>query len=320
VVKPTVAVAVPKLSDRGFEVKETTMLKHVTVFAVAVILGLAVLGLDTPNKPVSLAGSWQVDTRHSDAKLITDATTDYGKTKINVALGYARIRGDFKIDDADPAKSNIEFRFYPATSMAPPIAEDGKFLSHWLENLSNHTLVCFHSKRVVRTPDGRLQATGELAVTRVDRNVEAEPTEAYSGPVYGPPIIHRVSHEATFVFDLGDTNGSGQKDGGLQASGSTSMFREDFPQLVKTAVNTYWPTVVQEQNCQYPDASEAYSGAQCTGTYLATAGLPEAPHEGGGEGVGVQQNFSAIVGNQLTVLVQLRLVPRSSAEAAVAGN
>ena len=67
-----------------------------------------------------MAGSWQVDTRHSDAKLITDATTDYGKTKINVALGYARIRGDFNIDDADPAKSSIEFRFYPAMSMAPP--------------------------------------------------------------------------------------------------------------------------------------------------------------------------------------------------------
>ena len=296
------------------------MLKHTTAFAAAVILGLAVLGLDAPNKPASVAGSWEVDTRHSDAKLITDATTDFGKTKINLALGYARIRGDFKIDDVDPIKSSIEFRFYPATSMEPPIAEDGKFLSHWLENLSNHTLVCFHSKRVVRTPDGRLQATGELAVTRVDRNVQADPTEAYAGPVYGLPIIHRVSREATFVFDLKDANGSGQNEGSLQVSGSTSMFREDFPQLVKTVVNTYWPTVVQEQNCQNPDASEAYSGARCTGTYLSTAGLPEAPHDGGGEGVGVQQNFSAVVGNHLTVLVQLRLVPKSSSEMAVAGN
>jgi hypothetical protein len=65
------------------------MLKHTAVFAVAVILGLGVLGLGAPNKPVSMAGSWQVDTRHSDAKLITDATTDYGKTKINVARATA---------------------------------------------------------------------------------------------------------------------------------------------------------------------------------------------------------------------------------------
>ena len=187
--------------------------------------------------------------------------------------------------------------------------------------MSNHTLVCFHSKKVVRTPDGRLQATGDLAVTRVDRNVEATPSEAYAGPVYGPPMIHRVSHEATFVFDLGDANGNGQKEGDIEASGSTSMFREDFPQLVKTVVNTYWPFVVQEEHCQNPDASEAYSGIQCTGTYLQTAGLPEAPHEGGGEGVGAPQNFNAVVGNRLTILLHLRLAPKSSGEtAAVGGN
>ena len=296
------------------------MLKHTVVFAAAVLLALSILGLDAPDKPVSMAGSWQVDVRHSDAKLITDATTDYGKTKINVALGYARIRGDFKIDDADPTKSSIEFRFYPAMSMVPSIDEDGKFLKQWFQNPANQTLVCFHSKRVVRTPDGRVQATGELAVTRVDRNVEAEPTEAYSGPVYGPPIIHRVSHEATFVFDLQDAKGNGQKEGGLQASGSTSMFREDFPQLVKTVVSTYWPTVVQEQNCQYPDASEAYSGSQCTGTYLWTAGLPEEPHAAGGEDVGVQQNFNAIVGNHLNILVHLRLMANASGGQAAAGN
>jgi len=294
------------------------MLKHTVVFAAAVLLTLAVLGIDAPNKPASMTGSWQVDTRHSDAKLITDATTDYGKTKINVALGYARINGVLKIDEGDPTKSSIEFMFYPAMSMAPSIGEDGKFLRQWLQNPANQTLVCFHSRRVVRTPDGRLQATGELAVTRVDRNVEADPTEGYSGPVYGPPIIHRVSHEATFVFDL--ANGSGQKESSIQASGSTSMFREDFPQLVKTVVNTYWPTVVQEQDCQHPDASEAYSGSQCTGTYLSTAGLPEAPYEGGGEGVGVATNFSSVVGNHLTVLVHLRLAPKSSGEPAAVGG
>lgn len=296
------------------------MLKHTAVFAVAVILALVVLGLDLPNKPASMTGSWQVDTRHSDTKLIVDATTDYGKTKMNVTLGYARVNGKVTLDGVDPAKSSVELRFYPATSMTPAIGEDGQFLSHWLENISNHTLVCFHSKRVVRTPDGRLQATGELAVTRVDRNVEATPSEAYAGPVYGPPMIHRVSREATFVFDLRDSNGSGQKEGGIQASGSTKMVREDFPQLMKTVVNTYWPAVVQEENCQVPDANEAYSGSQCTGTYLATAGLPAEPHAANGEDVGVPQNFNAIVGEHLTILVHMRLTPKGSGERASAGN
>jgi hypothetical protein len=151
-----------------------------------------------------MAGSWQVDVRHSDAKLITDATTDYGKTKINATLGFARIDGTVTINDGDPTKSGIEFRFYPATSMAPAIAEDGKFLSHWLENLSNHTLVCFHSKRVVRTPDGRLQATGDLTVTRVDRNVQADPTEAYAGP--GKPVAV-ICHGPWTVIETGHAKG-----------------------------------------------------------------------------------------------------------------
>jgi hypothetical protein len=133
-------------------------------------------------------------------------------------------------------------------------------------------------------------------------------------------MIHRVSHEATFVFDLRDANGSGQKDGGIRASGSTSMFREDFPQLVKTVVNTYWPTVVQDESCQAPDASEAYSGSQCTGTYLQTAGLPEAPHAASGEDISVQQNFNAIVGNHLTILVHMRLMTKASGEQARAGD
>jgi polyisoprenoid-binding protein YceI len=296
------------------------MLKHIVASAAAVVLALAVLGLDVHNKPSSTTGSWQVDARHSDAKLITDATTDYGRTKMNLTLGFARVNGRVTVDDSDPTKSSIEFRFYPATSMAPDIDEDGKFLSHWLENLSNHTLVCFHSKKVVRTADGRLQATGDLTVTRVDRDVQADPTEAYAGPVYGPPMIHHTSREATFVFDFPAAAGNGQKESSINASGTTSMFREDFPQLVRTVISTYWPPVVQDEHCQVPDANEAYSGAQCTGTYLSTPGLPDAPHAANAEDIGVPTNFNAIVGNHLTVLVQLRFAPKGSEEQAAAGN
>jgi polyisoprenoid-binding protein YceI len=288
------------------------MLKHTAVFVAAVILGVGVLGLSAPDKPASLTGAWQVDIRHSDAKLITDATTDYGKTKINVTLGFARLYGTVKIDDADSTKSNVEFRFFPAMAMTPSINEDGKFLREWLQNPASQTLVCFHSKRVVRLPDGRLQATGDLTVTRVDRNVEAAPTEAYEGPVYGPPMIHRVSREETFVFDLLDPNGNGLRERAVEASASTEMAREDFPQLVKTVVSTYWPPLVQEETCQAPDVNEAYNGSRCTGTFMANAGLPAEPHAGGGEDVGAQQNFSALVGNHLTILVNLRLIPKAS--------
>jgi polyisoprenoid-binding protein YceI len=296
------------------------MLKQTAVFTGAVILALGVLGLDVPNKSASTSGSWLVDTRHSDARIVTNATTDYGKTKIDVTLGFGRVSGSIKLDDSDPSKSKVDFRIYPATSMTPIIGEDGKFLTHWLENMSNHTLVCFHSKNVVRTPDGRLQATGELAVTRVDRNVEMTPNEAYAGPVYGPPMVHRVSREATFVFDLPASNGKARNEGSIKASASTSMFREDFPQLVSAVVNTYWPPLVQDENCQQPEASEAYSGSQCTGTYLSAPGLPEAPHAANSEDIGTRQNFNSLVGNHLTLLVHLSLAPRASGEQSAALN
>jgi polyisoprenoid-binding protein YceI len=292
------------------------MLKHTVLFAVA-----GMLAMSAPSKSGFTSGYWQVDARHSDAQLITDATTDYGKTKIDVTLGFGRVNGRVELNNDDLAKSSFDFRIYPADSMMPVIDEDGKFLSQWLANLSNHTLVCFHSKGAVRTADGRLQTTGNLILTRVDRNVDATPGEGYAGPVYGPPMIHRVAHEATFVFDFPAADGKGQKDGGIVASGSTSMFRETYPQLVRAVVSTYWPPVVQDKNCEAQGGvSEDYRGSQCTGTLLMAPGLPEAPNAGNAEDVGAAQNFNAVVGNQLKIQVHLRLMAKAPGEPAAAGN
>lgn len=297
------------------------MYKYAALFAVATIVALVA----PSTKPASTSGSWQVDTRHSDAKLMTDATTDYGKTKITVALGYARVNGKMTLDDSDPAKSSIDFRMYPATSMSPvmssAIDEDGKFVDHWLSRMSNQTLVCFHSKTVTRKPDGKLQATGVLTLTRIDRNViDSTPNEGYAGPVYGPPVMHRVSHEATFVFDAPAADAKGQKDGGILESGSTSMFREDFPQLMRAVVSTYWPPVVQEKECQArADVGEDYHGFQCTGTFLVPPALPDAPHAINAEDIGAQQSFNSVVGNRLTIQVHLHLTPKSSGEPVAGG-
>jgi polyisoprenoid-binding protein YceI len=292
------------------------MFKYTVVFAVAGMLAMGV-----PSKPTLTAGSWQVDAHHSDAQLITDATTDYGKTKIDVTLGFARVNGRVELDNDNPAKSSFDLRLYPAASMTPDIDEDGKFLSQWLADLSNHTLVCFHSKGAVRTADGRLQTTGNLILTRVDRNVDATPSEAYAGPVYGPPMIHRVSHEVTFVFDLPAADGKGQKDGGMVASGSTRMAREDYPQLVRAVVSTYWPPVVQDKNCQTPaGAGEGYHGSLCTGTLLMAPALPEAPYAGNAEDYPGPANFNALVGNHLNILFHLRLTAKSSGQPTAGGN
>jgi polyisoprenoid-binding protein YceI len=284
-------------------------------FAIAAVIAFGILGLGASTSPSYTAGSWQVDTRHSDVQLITDATTDYGKTKMNITLGFGRVNGTVIFDDSDPAKSNVDLRFYPATSMLPSIAEDGKFRNLWLANSANHTLVCFHSKSVTRTSDGKLQATGTMVLTRVDRSIQAEPNEGYAGPVYGPPIVHRISHEMTLVFDRPAAQGNNQK-GAVLESASTKVFREDFPQLLKAVTATYWPPVVQDKTCQSVDVGEDYHGIPCTGTMLEAPGFPEPPHAGNGEDIGAAEasDFNAVVGERLNILVHMRLLPTGSGQ------
>jgi len=295
------------------------MFKHKALLAVAGVLALGILALGVPSTLSFAPGSWQVDTRHSDAQLITDGTTDFGRRKINFTLGYGRISGEVKVDDSDPTKSKVEFHIYPATSMTEPIQENGNFKTKWLANLANHTLVCFHSKKVVKLPDGKLQATGELTLTRVDRNVEVNPNEAYSGPVYGPPMTHHVSQEATFELDSVSGQVSG-KVGLMQASGSTSVTRELFPQMLKAVTTTYWPPLVQDEKCQTPaNVSEDYRGAQCTGTFMESSGLPAAPVQVGEDYPG-SSNYNALVGSQLTILIHLHLAPTGGGMSAGGGE
>jgi polyisoprenoid-binding protein YceI len=289
------------------------MSKPTAVFAIAAILILGVVTLGVSNPTPSLNGSWQVDTRHSDAQLITDATTDYGKTKVDVTLGFGRVNGTLILDDSEPAKSSVDLRFYPATAMLPPITEDGKFKRLWLANVANHTLVCFHSKGVTRTSDGKLQTTGTMVLTRVDRSVQADATEGYAGPVYGPPVIHRVTHEVTLVFDLPSSDGKGQ-DGAIRDSASTKVYREDFPQLLKAVTATYWPPVIQDMSCQPANPGEDYHGAPCTGTMLQAPSLPEPPEAANGEDVGAVQasDYNAIVGERVNIFLHMRLIPKQS--------
>lgn len=298
------------------------MLKYTAlVSTLAVVFAFAL-----PSKPVMPVGPWQVDSRHSDAQLITDATTNYGKAKINFAVGVARVTGTVRLEKEDSSLSSFDISMYPAASTAPVIGEDGKIKSQWFSNLANHTLICFHSKGTSLTPDGRLRTSGTLVVTRVDRNVQYDPTEAYSGPIYGPPIIHRVTHQATFVFDS-PAAPSGQKtdakDIEILTSGSTKVITEDFPQLYKTVMATYWPPVVLDEKCQMPSViGEDFSGPHCTGTYINPSGLPEEPRATppGEDFPGTDSGFNSVVGNQVTIVVHLRLKPAPSQAHAASGK
>ncbi len=288
------------------------MSKYKTVAAVVAILALGAIVVSVSGKttPATVNGMWNVDAKYSSAQLITDGTTDFGKQKINFTLGFARVNGTLTYNDADLASSKLDLHMYPANSDAPILAEDGKLKAQWLANVANHTLICFHSKKIVRGPDGKLQATGDLVITRVDRNVDIEPNEAYSGPVYGPPMVHRVVRDATFVIDLSSPNGA---KGGLQAMGSTMMSRENFPELVRAAISTNWPPVVMgDEKCTDPaGGTEDYRGFRCTGTFMESTGLPPAPTRLGEDYPG-PSDYNAVVGNELTIRINLHMTPSAT--------
>src|SRR5215469_3681558 len=277
---------------------------------VTLLSAVALLVLVTPTKPVPPVSVWHVDSRHSDARISADGSTDFGKTKMNYTIGFTRINGTVKLDTTDSANSAFDFRMYPGGTMAPPIDEEGKTKNEWLANHANTTLICFHSKGAERSSDGRWKTTGTLIVTRVDRNVELNPNEGYSGPVYGPPMIHRIPHEATFVFDVPPSTTSHDRDGGFMVSGRTGVTREDFPQLVKAVIATYWPPVVKDKNCDMPvGVGEGYSGAVCTGTFLEAPPLPEAPHAANAEDLPGPPGFNSLTGERVDIFVRLRLTP-----------
>ena len=270
-------------------------------------------------RPAQLSGSWHVDNGHSDARFTVDGTTNFGKTPTTFTVGFTRAIGTVRFDKDDPTKSVVDFKLYPAGSMMPPIDEDGKVKKSWLVNMANHTLVSFNSKSVTTDADGKLKVAGTLTVTRVDRNVELTPNEAYAGPVYGPPVIHRTSRDATFVFHAPKAGGSDE----ILLKGSTNVIREDFPQLVSSVLNTYWPPVVEDKKCEASSSpgAEDYVGAQCTGKLVDDgSSLPQAPTGVSQEDYPGPSNFNAVVGQHLNIHVHLKLVPAGTAVAQEAGQ
>jgi polyisoprenoid-binding protein YceI len=293
------------------------MMKRIAL-AIPMLMAWVAIGPVGSTQP---SGSWEVDNGHSDARLSVDGTTNFGKTPTTFTIGFTRAIGTVRLDKDDPTKSVIDFKLYPAGSMRPVIDEDGKVKRSWLISMANHTLICFNSQSVTAVGDDKLKATGILTLTRVDHNVELTPNEAYSGPVYGPPIIHRISREATFLFRIPAT-GAGK--GEVSFSGSAGVNREDFPQLVSSVLSTYWPPVVQDKKCEMPSGTgdEGYDGAKCTGTLIGEgSSVPEAPSGvNGREDYPGPSNFNSVVGQHLDLQVHLRLTQADSRVAQKTGE
>ena len=102
-------------------------------------------------------------------------------------------------------------------------------------------------------------------------------------------------------------------------AGSTEVVREDFPQLLRAVLGTYWPPVVKEEHCVAWGTGESYAGVQCTGTFMQPPRLPEPPRAAGEDYPGAQ-GFNGMTGEHLTIVVHMRLKQGASGAHSGAGN
>jgi hypothetical protein len=233
--------------------------------------------------PAHAQETWRLDSQLSIAGL------SLGSGSNALEIGLARVNGDVVFDSNDPLDPSINLEITPGDD---PGAECAK--------------MSFTSKRSVMTSDGNLIVTGDLSVTRIERRVTAEPSEAYAGPEYGDPVAHTDTRQIALAFD--DPRGFLAHHGMMPLSGTPSVIREDFPRLLDALTLDDWPTVlVNDEKCEAPPTvGEDFSDVKCSGTEIAAVSNTEVP-TGVGEGYYGFQPVVTPDHNRATMTLNLRL-------------
>jgi len=257
--------------------------------------------------------TWTLDSSTSNARLFQGAKANPD----SVNTGVARVTGKVKLDTNDPDNSVFDLSIYPADEdWGGAISPEGALTVGYVPDAADQTLLTFKSTRILRTANDKFEVVGDLTLTRVERTVIAEPTEAYAGPVYGDPVIHNETRQIEFLFpSLSTAPLSGpltpatlQNKGDLEIVGSARVSHEDFPDLLGAIKQTNWPSVIQNKDCRAPSIGEDYSGTMCTGTLIAATHNNNChmPASLGEDYRG--QVCTPASGNQTTIVLDLKLL------------
>ena len=243
--------------------------------ALGVSLSIAMAAVIAP-AAIAASGAWSLDSSASHARLFQGSAANPHARD----TGMARVTGNVKLDTTDLDKSVFDLRIYPADEDWPSaLTADGKLPVGYVPDATEHTLLTFKSKRILRTPGGELELVGDLTLTRVERSATIDPSEAYAGPVYSDPVMRTETREATFVVPgvatalaADSMTAAAENKQALQVSASAHIGYEDFQYLFSALTGTNLPLAVEYGNCQLPSTtSEDYSGMQCTGPLTAAA-------------------------------------------------
>ena len=256
-------------------------------------------------------GAWSLDSTSSSVRLFQGST----RNPDSVNSGVARVTGKIVLNTNDLDNSVFDFSFYPADeNWGNALSPEGSLPSGYVPDASDHTLMTFKSERIVAAGNDKFEVIGQLTLTRVERSVTMDASEAYAGPVYGDPVVRTETHEVTFLL----------KKEGLDLLGSAHVNHEEFPELLSAIQDTNWPTVVKSEHCQMPSTiGEDYHGATCTGTVIAATHDDNCqnPVSGGGEGY-TGPICTPPAGSQTTIALDLRPLRTGSelATEALSGN
>jgi polyisoprenoid-binding protein YceI len=202
------------------------------------------------------AGS-QIDSEHSTARLYLASTKDPGD---NLNVGVARASGVINLSADNSSAPDFDFTIYPADKNPSP----SNSAANRPEQNQDFTVIAFKSRSVEPLNDDTYRVSGDLTLTYVEREVSYDPTEAYSGPTYGPPVVVSQTQSASFEFRRAIPSGNPAN---AEWIASTTVSGEDFPELLNAVSSTDWPAFVADERCTMPSnpGQADFSGPSCTG-------------------------------------------------------
>ncbi len=213
---------------------------------------------------------WHIDSAHSTGRLFLASSRNPDAT---VNVGVARANGLVTRNGDNSAIPDFDFTIYPADKTVSLEGFQPDLQTEKPGNEPDYTVISFKSTRVVLVDKETFRVTGNLTLTYVQRLVTYEPSEAYSGPVYGPAITHSVRQEEVFEFREVDPSGAqGATKGNAEWIAVSTISGENFPELLEAVSATNWPTFVADEHCVMPSTiGEDYSGPACTGETVEPA-------------------------------------------------
>lgn len=283
------------------------------------VVGGLIFAVATAMPLFAQADSFTLNSDHSVAALSVGKSADENS---GFQMGIARVTGNAIFDAKNPANSSINFTIYPSEQGSSPVNADGTWDKGQRPNMAAYTILTFKSKHAQLLEGERLQLTGDLTVTHLERPITLTYSEDYDGPKYGTPQVRSTTREAKFVFDLSDPDPAGGQNSKVKVVTAISTLNgEDFPGLLDAVLNTNWPVVVQNQKSETPaTVGEDYSGASVSGNYVAKQTRPSVSQATIGEDYSGSDAFIRPAPNQVTIQARLVLNAGPGGQSPAEGN